>query len=74
MNAKFDLGAYGPDIVYVKAVSVDSLPPDVRSKVAGVETVFAVHDTAGTPLALVADRRLAFALARQHDKVPVTVH
>lgn len=74
MNTKFDLGAFGPDIVYVKPVAVDSLPPEVRERIQGIETIFAVHDSAGQQLALVADRNLAFVLARQHDKVPVTVH
>lgn len=74
MNTKFDLSAFGSDIVYVKAVSVASLPPELREKVSGVETLFAVHDAEGTQLALVADRRMAFVLARQHDKTPVTVH
>ena len=74
MNAKYDLSAFGPDIVYVKAVATDSLPQAVRDQVQGLDHVFAVHDTAGVQLALVADQKLAFALARQHDKVPVTVH
>jgi len=33
-----------------------------------------VHDAAGERLALVADRKLAFLLARQNDLAPVTVH
>lgn len=74
MNTKYDLSAFGPDIVYVKPVAVASLPPELRQKVTGVDTLFAVHDAEGTQLALVADRRLAFVIARQHDKVPVTVH
>jgi hypothetical protein len=36
--------------------------------------LYAVHDADGQQLALVADRRLAFALARQHDMAPVAVH
>ena len=74
MNVKYDLSAMGPDIVYVKTVAVDTLPAEVQEKVPGLDVLFAVHDTAGTQLALVADRNLAFVLARQHDKTPVTVH
>lgn len=74
MNMKFDLSAFGPDIVYVKPVATSSLPQAVRDQIHGLDQVFAVHDTAGVQLALVADQKLAFALARQHDKVPVTVH
>jgi len=33
-----------------------------------------VHDESGAQLALVADRKLAFVLARQHDLAPVPVH
>ena len=74
MNTKFDLSCFGPDVVYVKSVAVDSLPSEVRDKVQGIDTLFAVHASDGTQLALVADRQMAFVLARQNDKVPVTVH
>jgi hypothetical protein len=63
-----------PDIVYVKPVAVASLPEPIRVQAGDLETIFAVHDSEGHQLALVADRSLAFLLARQHDKVPVTVH
>jgi len=36
--------------------------------------LYAVHDAEGEQLALVADRRMAFVLARQNDLSPVTVH
>jgi hypothetical protein len=74
MNDNSDLARFGADIVYVKAVAVDSLPEEIREKAGELTVLFSVHDTAGTPLALVGNRALAFALARQHDKVPVTVH
>jgi hypothetical protein len=74
MNDKSDLARFGADIVYVKAVAVDSLPEEIREKAGDLTVLFSVHDTAGAPLALVGNRSLAFALARQHDKVPVTVH
>lgn len=74
MNTKVDLSAFGKHAVYVKAVPVASLPQDMQDQAGELQTIFAVHDAEGTQLALVADRRLAFALARQHDKVPMTVH
>ncbi len=74
MRTKYDLSALGPNVVYVKAVPVDSLPPEVREQAGDLNVIFAVHDADGTQIALVADRRLAFSLARQHDKVPMTVH
>ena len=74
MNTKIDLSALGADVVYVKSVAVESLPAEIREKAGALTTLFSVHDSAGTQLALGADRNLAFVLARQHDKVPMTVH
>jgi hypothetical protein len=74
MRTKYDLSALGPNVVYVKAVPVVSLPPEVREQAGDLDVIFSVHDAEGTQLALVADRRLAFSLARQHDKVPMNVH
>ncbi len=74
MNTKFDFGDEGQDIVYVKAVPVADLPEEVRDQAGDLTTLFAVHDAKGQQLALVANRTLAFALARQNDLRPVTVH
>ena len=63
MRTKYDLSALGPDVVYVKAVPVESLPPEVREQAGDREVIFAVHDAEGTQLALVADRQLASATA-----------
>jgi hypothetical protein len=64
----------GDRIVYVRAVDVTDLPAEVRSQVGDVGTIYAVHDADGERLALVRDRRMAFALARQNDLAPVAVH
>jgi hypothetical protein len=61
-------------IVYVRPVAVADLPADVRAQIGGLTTVYAVHDVDGARLALVADRKMAFALARQHDLAPVNAH
>ena len=61
-------------IVYVRAIAVADLPEALQAEVEGIETVYAVHRPNGERLALVADRALAFALARQHDMAPVSVH
>ncbi|MBI1417820.1 MAG: DUF1150 family protein [Limimaricola sp.] len=74
MNTKFDLSALGDNVVYVKAVPVASLPSEMRDRVGDLEQLFAVHRADGEQIALVADRQLAFILARQHDMVPMTVH
>ncbi|RPE66406.1 uncharacterized protein DUF1150 [Pacificibacter maritimus] len=64
-----------PDkIVYVRSVLVADLPDDVRAKAGDFETLFAVHNSDGDRMALVADRKLAFELAREHDFSPVNVH
>lgn len=75
MNAKFDFGPVeGTRIVYVRPVPVAELPEDVRAQLPGLDTLYAVHDANGERLALVKDRALAFALARQHDLAPVNAH
>ncbi len=74
MNAKYDLSAIEQKLVYVKPVSVADLPQSVQEQAGDAEELYAVHNSDGEQLALVADRKLAFMLARQHDMRPVTVH
>ncbi len=78
MNEKFDFDAHSGDtirpIVYVRPVAVTDLPREVQAQAEGMETLFAVHNEEGERLALVRDRKLAFALARQNDLAPVNVH
>ncbi|MCA8868254.1 MAG: DUF1150 family protein [Rhodobacteraceae bacterium] len=76
MNHKYDFGVDPKaPIVYVRPILVEDLPPEVRQHVgSGLSKLYAVHDVDGQRLALVADRKLAFALARQHDFTPVNVH
>ena len=58
-----ELGRLGmEDVAYVKRVVVD-----------GTEA-FAVHAADGTQIAVMASRELAFAVVRQHDIEPVSVH
>ncbi|MGR3490932.1 MAG: DUF1150 family protein [Shimia sp.] len=61
-------------IVYVKPVAVSDLPREVQAEAGDLTELYAVHDEDGERLALVADRELAFVLARQHDLQPLTVH
>lgn len=61
-------------IVYVKAVDVTDLPSEVRDQAGDLDQLYAVHDSDGQQLALVADRNLAFRLARQNDYAPVAAH
>jgi hypothetical protein len=74
MNSQRDIKTTGERIVYVKPVAVADLPAELRDQIGDVAMIYAVHAENGEQLALVASRGLAFALARQHDMVPVTVH
>lgn len=74
MNNEYDLERMQRDIVYVKPVSVADLPEDMKDEVGDLQVLFAVHNADGEQLALVANRRLAFHLARENDMEPLTVH
>jgi hypothetical protein len=75
MDVKYaGLPEAGPSIVYVRPVAVAELPDEVRAQIGGLDTVYSVNRADGERLALVADRNLAFVLARQHDFAPVSVH
>lgn len=75
MTTPFDTLAEGSSrLVYVRPVLVADLPPNLRDQVGDLETVYSVHDPNGKPLALVADRQLAFNLALSHDLAPQSVH
>lgn len=75
MNTKYDFTQLDQErTVYVRAVAAEELPDEVRAQVGGLKTLYALHNAEGERLALVKDRRLAFALARQNDLAPVTVH
>ena len=58
-------------IAYVREVTPEEMPDQLRG-VTG--KLYAVHDAEGNRLALTPDRRIAFALARRNDMVPVSVH
>ena len=76
MNSKVNIDALTDErMVYIREVDVADLPDDLQAEVEGLEHLYAVHAaTDGERLALVKDRGLAFALARQNDYAPVTVH
>lgn len=66
----------GPKLVYVREV----LAGDLSGRVEGLDGIpantklYAVHAADGTPMAVVDNREMAFAGARQHDFEPVSVH
>ncbi|HYE49167.1 MAG TPA: DUF1150 family protein [Azospirillaceae bacterium] len=58
-----DFAAFGvKEVAYVRPVVVNGA--------AG----FAIHAADGTPLAVAADRQVAFASVRQHDMEPLSLH
>jgi len=74
MHTPYDLNADVGRMVYVKPISVDALPRKVRDQAAGLKELFAVIDSEGQQLALVADRNMALALAVQNDYAPQPLH
>ncbi|WP_309667736.1 DUF1150 family protein [Tabrizicola sp.] len=75
MNTPFNGLPQGKDrIVYVRPVAVADLPDEVRDQMGTLEVIYSVHGADGRQLALVADRKLAFHLAREHDFAPMSVH
>ena len=61
-------------IAYIREVRKDTLPDEIRAQLDGARHVFGIHTEAGQCIALAADRRLAFLLARQNDLTPVSAH
>ena len=74
METKFDLEKIGQNIVYVKPVLTADLPDEVQDQIGDPSKIYAVHNASGEQLALVADRQMAFHLAREHKMEPVTLH
>ena len=75
MDQKTDILPERQDqIVYVRSVTPEELPEELREQVVGVDHLYAVHSAEGERLALVKDRDLAFQVARQNDLAPVSVH
>lgn len=74
MQEPYNFEAAEERLVYVKAIAVTNLPQEVQDQAEGLETLFAVHDSDGQQLALVANKSLAFDLARQNNYAPQQVH
>lgn len=74
MNTPYDLNADVGRMVYVNPISVDALPQEVQDQAEGLKQLFAVHDAEGQQLALVANRKMALALAVQNDYAPQPLH
>ncbi|WP_316015217.1 DUF1150 family protein [Roseobacter sp. HKCCA0434] len=59
--------------VYVREVMTADLPQDVQDQT-DLERLYAIHSQNGERIALVADRKTAFIVARQNEMAPVSVH
>lgn len=75
MNEPFDFDRMIEDrIVYVREADMNDLPDEVRKTAPKDAPLYAIHGIDGERLALVADRKLAFRLARENEFAPVSVH
>jgi len=75
MTENFDFAKNSEErIVYVRSIDVTDLPEEMQKQADGTEQLYAVHSEDGARLAIVADRNLAFVLARQNDYAPYAVH
>jgi len=71
----------GKKLVYVRTVFAHEVADDLIDDetgavidIPGDTTLYSVHSGDGQRIALVGDRALAFAAARQHEMNPVSVH
>ncbi len=74
MGRQDDSAGFDSNLVYVKSVEVADLPDIVQEQAGGAERIFAIHNADGEQIALVANRDLAYLIARQHDMRPLTLH
>jgi len=79
MQELADLG--GRKLVYIRTVIAGDVIGDLTDEDGDCEidishdaTLYSVHAADGERIALVGDRDLAFAAARQHEMNPVSVH
>ncbi len=71
----------GRKLVYIRAVVARDVMEDLRDddgdisfEVHEEDVLYSVHSAGGERIALVGDRELAFAAARQYEMNPVSVH
>ena len=76
MNTKHDFKGLGENIVYLRPVAVSDLPDEVQAEAAATATeqLFAVHNTEGEQVALVASEDVASHLAKVNKLQLVTLH
>lgn len=81
-NADSGFASYdGRKLVYIRPILACDVIGDLEDELGDMSvqidadaTLYSVHDEDGERLALVGDRELAFAAARQYEMTPVSVH
>lgn len=61
-------------IAYVRRVDRKTLPEEIQEQTRGMTEVYSINGADGQVLALVDDRKKAFAVARMNEMQPVSVH
>ena len=74
MYTKRQFKKLGPQFIYMKPVATADLPAEVQEEAGEIEVLFAVHNTKGEQVAVVADPAVASHLADQHQMQLVTLH
>jgi hypothetical protein len=74
MYTKLDLQSLGPNIVYLRRVAIAELPEEVQAEAGDLKTLFAVHNTKGEQVALVASPAVATHLAAANNMKVVALH
>ncbi len=71
----------GRKLVYIRPIAARDVMDHLQDEFGGAEInidddaiLYSVHDEDGERLALVGDRELAFAAARQYEMTPLSVH
>lgn len=70
---KFDMPQVEGKFVYVRPVTVATLPEKLRAQAGEAEIIYSMNAEDGAQIALVISRELAFSIAREHDLSPVMV-
>ena len=60
--------------IYMKAVATADMPAEVQAEAGEIDTLFALHNTKGEQVAIVADPIVASHLASEHKMQLVTLH
>lgn len=74
MYMKHDLKRMGSNSIYLRPVAAADLPDDIRAQAGDAEVLFAVHNTKGEQVALVANTDVAVHLAAANKMNLVPMH